>query len=48
MADEGTPSGKGTKLTACDRGACQQVIECDDRSDPQAKLYDALADLEAK
>ena len=39
---------KGTKLTSCDRGPCQQVVECDDRSDPQARLYDALAAMEKR
>lgn len=38
---------RGTKLTSCSQGACQQVIEHDDNSDPQAKLFDALRKLEA-
>lgn len=36
---------KGTFLTVCSRGACQQVREKKDKSDPQAKLYAALAAL---
>ena len=33
---------EGTILTACDRGACQQVVEKADKSDPQARLYNTL------
>ena len=36
----------GTVLTTCDRGPCQRVVEAKDNSDPQAKLYDALAALD--
>lgn len=37
----------GTVLTSCSRGPCQQVVEHEDNSDPQAKLYAALARLAA-
>lgn len=37
----------GTVLTSCDRGACQQVIERNDDTDPQAKLYLALRALDS-
>lgn len=33
---------EGTRLTVCDRGPCQQVIERKDRSDPQSRLFAAL------
>ena len=35
----------GTVLTSCSRGACQRVIEHKDKTDPQAKLFAALAAL---
>lgn len=38
---------KGTVLTVCSRGACQRVIEHQDKSDPQAKLFAALEAYEA-
>jgi len=48
----------GTVLTICDRGPCQRVVEHEDRTDPQSKLFEALdayegaravlAELEAK
>ena len=34
---------KGTVLTSCDRGPCQRVVERRDGTDPQAKLFHALA-----
>jgi hypothetical protein len=37
---------RGTVLTSCGRGPCQRVIEHEDRSDPQAKLYAALKALD--
>jgi len=35
----------GTRLTVCDRGPCQQVVEHKDRSDPHFKLCEAESTL---